>query len=137
MDKLIGMRIVGYRFGEAPQSGRSYNYRENEWEPGVSMASVGFDKEIGSFAVSEAGANRKKFYYVGTICGTGGDDEICLKNVQRITYQDYVRMRKSMVDASNAVVNARIDRSIRLINAGWNLLLSIEDLESERAKYLR
>lgn len=131
-----GMTIVGYRYGEAPESGRSWNYRENEFECGVSMASVGFDKEIGSFAVSEA-SGRNKFYYIGTICGTGGDDEICLSDVKRITYNEYRKLRKEMVEVSNQVVNDRIDTKINLINNGWSIGSTIEQLESERAQYLR
>lgn len=131
-----GMRIVGYRYGEAPENGRSWNYRDNEFECGVSMASVGYDKEIGSFAVSAA-SDRKKFYYIGTICGTGGDDEICLSDVKRITYNEYRRLRKEMVEVSNRVVNDRINRRINLINNGWHIGYTIEQLEAERAKYLK
>ena len=131
-----GMTIVGYRYGEAPENGRSWNYRENEFECGVSMASVGFDKEIGSFAVSEA-SGRKKFYYIGTICGTGGDDEICLSDVKRITYNEYRKLRKEMVEVSNQVVNDRINTKINLINNGWHIGRTIEQLEAERAQYLK
>lgn len=132
-----GQTIVGYRYGEAPESGRSWNYRENEWEPGVSMAQVGFDKEIGSFAVSEAGCERKKYYYVGDVCGTGGDDEICLCNVRRITRNEYLAMRKQMVAVSNQIVNDRINTSINLINRGWSIGRTIEQLEAERNMYLK
>ena len=132
-----GQTIVGYRYGEAPEGGRSWNYRENEWEPGVSMAQVGFDKEIGSFAVRDAGASRRKFYYIGTICGQGGDDEICLSDVRRISRSEYLSLRKEMVAVSNQVVNDRIDSKIDLINRGWNIGRSIEQLEAERNMYLK
>lgn len=131
-----GKTIVGYRFGEAPECGRSWNYRENEWEPGVSMAQVGFDKEIGSFAVSDAGSNRKKYYYIGVISGTGGDDEICLSNVRRITRNEYLTLRKNMIEVSNQVVNDRINTSINLINRGFHIGRTIEQLEKEREQYL-
>lgn len=131
-----GKTIVGYRYGEAPEGGRSWNYRENEYECGVSMACVGYDKEIGSFAVSDA-KPRKKYYYVGTICGTGGDDEICLENVKRITYNEYRHMLKGMVNVSNQVVNDRIDTRINLINRGYHIGYTVEQLEAERSKYLR
>lgn len=134
---IEGLRIVGYRYGKAPEGGRSYNYREHEYECGVSMASVGYDKEIGSFAVWDAADHRKKFYYVGTICGTGGDDEVCLADVQRITYNEYRRLRKEMKDTSNQIVNDRIDRSVRLVENGWHIGKTIEQLEEERARYLR
>lgn len=131
-----GQTIVGYRYGEAPENGRSWNYRENQYEPGVSMAQVGFDKEIESFAVSDA-SNRKKFYYIGTICGQGGDDEICLSNVRRITRNEYLSLRKEMVEVSNQVVNDRIDSKINLINRGWIIGCSIEQLEAERNNFLK
>lgn len=130
------MQIVGYRYGEAPEGGRSWNYRENQWEVGVSMASVGYDKEINSFAVSGA-TNRKKYYYVGTVCGTGGDDEICLENVRQISFREYQKMRKEMTAASNTIVNDRYDRKITLIERGYNIGKTIEEVEDERKKYLR
>ncbi|MGN0332505.1 MAG: hypothetical protein ACI4D9_05700 [Lachnospiraceae bacterium] len=136
MKKSIGLQIVGYRYGAAPENGKSYNYQTGEYECGVSMACVGYDKEIGSFAVSEAG-NRKKFYYIGTICGTGGDDEICLRDVQRISYRQYIVMRKEMVDVSNVIVNERYDRKIALIAKGFNIGKSEEEIEQERKVYLR
>ena len=132
-----GKTIVGYRYGEAPESGQSWNYRENEWEPGVSMAQVGFDKEVPSFAVGYASKKRKKFYYIGTICGTGGDGEICLCDVRRISRKEYLTMRNGMVEVSNQVVTDRIDSRINLINRGFNIGYTIEDLEEERSKYLR
>ena len=132
-----GKIIVGYRYGEAPECGRSWNYRESEWEPGVSMAQVGFDKEIGSFAVFNAGESRKKYYYIGTISGIGGDDEICLSDVSRITYKDYLRLRKQMIDISNQIVNDRIDTKINLINQGWNIGRTLDQLEKERNMYLK
>ena len=132
-----GKTIVGYRYGKAPEVGRSWNYRENKWEPGVSMASVGFDKEIGSFAVTEAGTSRKKFFYIGIICGTGGDDEICLSNIRRITRNQYFALRKEMVAVSNQVVNDRINTKINLINSGWDIGKTVEELETERSIYLR
>ena len=137
MITTIGHTIVGYRYGEAPEGGRSWNYREQEWEPGVSMAQVGFDKEIGSFAISEAAESRDKYYYVGTICGTGGDDEICLRNVRRISRDEYIELREKMIDVSNQVVNDRIDSSISLINRGYSIGRTIEQLEEERRKYLK
>ena len=137
MITTIGQTIVGYRYGEAPEGGRSWNYREHEFEPGVSMAQVGFDKELGSFAISEAGGSRKKFYYIGTICGTGGDDEICLSDVRRITRAEYLTYRKSMIEVSNQVVNDRINTKVSLIERGFSIGRTIEQLEEERATYLK
>lgn len=133
---IIGLRIVGYRYGLAPEGGRSWNFRERKFEPGVSMAAVLFDKEISSFAVSDA-ENRKKYYYVGIICGTGGDDEICLENVERITYKDFLKMRKNMIEENNAIVNDRCDRKITLINRGFSIGYTVEQIETDRQKHLR
>lgn len=133
---INGLTIVGFRFGEAPKSGRSWNYMTNTSECGVSMAQVGYDREICSFATSEA-SKRKKYYYVGEICGTGGDDEICLKNVVRITYREYCRKRKEMIEQSNAVVNYRYDRKLNLIERGFNISSTTDEIENERNKYLR
>lgn len=135
LNDIIGIQIVGYRYGIAPESGRSYNFRDNSYECGVSMASVGYDKEIRSFAVDEA--DKKKYYYIGTVCGEGGDDEICLENVVRITRNEYIKKLKEMKEASNAIVNYRFDRKINLINNGFNLGLTEEEIEAERVKYLR
>ena len=136
LENIIGLEIVGYRYGMAPECGKSYNCRDNVYECGVSMASVGYDKEIGSFAVSAA-AKQRKYYYIGIICGEGGDDELCLKNVVRISRSEYLKKLKSMTDASNAVVNFRYDRQVRLINNGFNLGKTIDEVEIERAKHIR
>lgn len=100
------------------------------------MACVGYDKEMGSFAVSGS-TSRKKFYYVGTVCGTGGDDEICLSNVKQITYNEYRSMRKKMIAASNIIVNAKYDREINLIRRGFDLGKTEEEVEEERKLYLK
>ena len=134
---LIGKTIVGYRYGEAPKDGRSYNYRDKNYECGVSMASVGYYKEIGSFAVSEANQSRRKYYYIGDIIGTGGDDEICLSNVRRITYKDYLSMRKNQVDISNMVVNYYCDRLIDLLNRGFSIGRNEDEIEAIREQYTK
>jgi hypothetical protein len=50
-----GMTTVGYRYGKAPESGFSYNSREQKYEKGVSMASAGGVDEVGSFAADAQG----------------------------------------------------------------------------------
>ena len=35
---IIGSKIVGYRYGEAPECGRSFNTQTRQYECGVSMA---------------------------------------------------------------------------------------------------
>lgn len=143
MENLIGLQIVGYRYGEAPENGKSYNYQTKEFEPGISMAQVGYYKEIGSFAISDAAENRKKYYYIGTISGFGGDDEICINNAKRLTYHEYLSLRKSqaMINSSNKIVNAIIDEKISFIKSGWDLGFGygkgVEHFEEERNKYIK
>ena len=137
IENLIGKTIVGYRYGEAPESGYSWNYAENRYEPGVSMAQVGYFKECGSFATSEAESSRRKYYYIGEIAGEGGDDEICLTNVKRITYKEYLKLRTETKQVSNDYVNAICDRKLRLIDRGINICMSADEVESLRAKYTK
>lgn len=137
IEDLIGQTIVGYRYGEAPESGYSWNYAEGRPEPGVSMAQVGYYKECASFAVSEADASRRKFYYIGKIAGEGGDDEICLSDVRRISYKDYLRLRNELKQVSNDYVNAVCDRKIRLINRGIDINMTEDDVESMRKNYIK
>lgn len=134
---LIGKTIVGYRYGEAPESGHSWNYAENKPEPGVSMAQWGYFKECGSFAVSEAASNRKKYYYIGEIAGEGGDDEICLTNVKRISYKEYLKLRKETKEVSNDCINALCDRKLGLINRGFYIGMTEQDVEVMRAAYTK
>lgn len=137
IEDIIGQTIVGYRYGEAPESGFSWNYAENRNEPGVSMAQVGYYREYNSFAISDAASNRKRYYYIGEIAGEGGDDEICLTNVRRISYKDYLRLRKESKQVSNDYVNAICDRSLRSIYRGYDIGRSEEEIEAMRSKYIK
>ncbi|RHO68239.1 hypothetical protein DW083_16390 [Parabacteroides sp. AF48-14] len=134
---IIGSKIVGYRYGEAPECGQSFNTRTRQYECGVSMAQVGYMEEIGSFAVSGA-YGRKKYYYEGTIVGYGGDDEICLSDVRRISYNEYRSLKYVYKDISNAIVNEKCDSKIRLLRAGWavypNTVEAIEEMRNEMLK---
>ena len=87
---IIGIKVVGYRYGKAPKCGRSYNYRENHYEDGVSMAQVCYYKPVGSFAAN----GEKKYYYEGVVSGIGSDNEICLSSVKQISYNEYQKMKK-------------------------------------------
>lgn len=135
LEDIVGMEIVGYRYGVAPENGYSYNTREREYECGVSMARVGYDREINSFAIDAQ--STKKYYYIGTIAGIGGDNEICLTNVRQIRRIEYLAMRKKMVEASNAIVNYTADRRIALINRGFSIGMTIEQIEEYRRAYLK
>jgi len=88
-DGKISVKTVGYRYGEAPESGQSYNSRENKYESGVSMASVfGFDESRG-FATMDAASKRKIYYYEGEVIGFGGDDEFVMSNLSPISKAEY------------------------------------------------
>lgn len=130
--------IVGYRYGAAPACGYSWNYAENTNEPGVSMAQVGYLPEVRSFAVSALKESRvKRYYYIGEVAGEGGDQEICLRKVKRISYRQYQKLRKEYRQTSNDIVNAICDRKIRLIRNGWQIEKTEEEIESMRLSLLR
>jgi len=40
--------VTGYRFGEIPEGGVSYNYRDCQFEDGLSLACVDGETEVGS-----------------------------------------------------------------------------------------
>lgn len=98
---------------------------------------MGLFKECGSFAVSEAASNRKKYYYIGEIAGEGGDDEICLTNVKRISYKEYLKLRKETKEVSNDYINALCDRKLGLINRGFDIGMTEQDVEVMRAAYTK
>lgn len=131
-DDIKGLQVVGYRYGEAPESGRSYNFRDRFFEDGVSMAQVLYCKPCGSFAAQ----GERKYYYSGVISGIGSDDEICITDIKRISYKDYIEMRKSLIAESNAIVNYEADRKLRSLYNGYNVGTE-EEIEAQRAKYLR
>ena len=108
--------IVGYRYGAAPKEGKSYNYREQEYECGVSMASVGYLGEIYSACYF---ADRKKYYYVGDFAGFGSDGEVCLSNVKQITYKEYLRLRKESREETNRIAVERYNKSLRVYRKGF------------------
>lgn len=86
--------IVGYRYGNAPEGGRSYNSMYKKYEDGVSLASGLGRDEVGSFAVS--GSKKRPIkYYRGKKSGTGGDDEYLIKNPVEITKKEYLDSLKS------------------------------------------
>lgn len=128
---IVGRTIVGYRFGKAPENGRSWNYREQQAEIGVSMASVGYIDFI-SFAISDANSRRKKYYHVGTIAGWGGDDEICLSDMRQISAAEYRKLRVETKQVSNDIVDFIADRRCGLIRAGYHIAMTIQEVEAWR-----
>jgi hypothetical protein len=85
------IHTVGYRYGDAPESGYSYNTRENRNEKGVSLASAASLPESRSFATMDAASKRKVRYYEGDIIGYGGDDEPIMVNLKPITEASYTK----------------------------------------------
>ena len=88
-------KVVGFRYGKAPENGASWNYAENKPEIGVSMASAMGLPESEGFATLEAKKSRKPFYYEGDAVGFGGDGEIIMKNIKEITPTEYQQKVKS------------------------------------------
>lgn len=136
MKELIGKTIVGYRYGEAPSDERSMNYATNRKECGVSMAQVGYLPEYRSFAIDDAMSNRKKYYYIGEIAGEGGDDELCLINIKKLSYKDYLKAKKKTKDVSNEYVKALMQREINLANKGY-IGYSEERARDKYQKYIK
>ena len=117
------MIIVGYRYGQAPESGQSYNTRDNKCEKGVSMASVCGLGESRSFATCEAKENRKKYYYVGTIIGRGGDDEFLMGDVREIKKSEYndLVISPELVNKRKEIAGNEIKELEWLIGRGYNI----------------
>jgi hypothetical protein len=78
----------GSRFGDAPKDGRSWNYREQEYEPGVSIARVDHP-DFKDYEWADMGGNRQRDlrHYEGWLLPLkGSDDEplmVGLKAIQK------------------------------------------------------
>jgi hypothetical protein len=64
--------VTGYRYGKASDEFISYNYANGTKEPGLSLAAVEGEKEIGSAMWF---ADRQKYTYTGILSGKGSDGE--------------------------------------------------------------
>ena len=106
---LEKIKTVGYRYGKAPESGLSYNYAENRNEDGLSMASVAHTAECRSFATMEAKESRRKYFYEGEICGTGGDDEFLLTNIKQITGKEYRALKNK--ETTGYIINEKLEEA--------------------------
>ena len=62
--------VTGYRYGKAPESFISFNYREQISEKGLSLAAINGEKEIGS----SVWFNGKKHEYTGILLPRKGSD---------------------------------------------------------------
>ena len=70
------------------------------------MAQVCYYKPVGSFAAN----GEKKCYYEGVVSGIGSDNEICLSSVKQISYNEYQKMKKSLITESNLITNFYADQ---------------------------
>lgn len=131
INDIVGLPIVGYRFGDAPENGHSYNYRDRSLEPGVSLAQWGLLPGIWSFAISDV-SHIKRRYYKGVIAGIGGDDEVCIKKCKEITYKEYLQLRKELHLSSVAYLNYKISILRYFVSAGY----SPADYMAEKANKL-
>ena len=116
---------VGYRSGNAPKSGRSFNTRENEFEHGVSLIGVNNLPPVRSFAISGAREQGRdiKFYKGEIIKETGGDDEFLMQNPVEITKKEYDRF----IDSYDGIKSSYVlsywisDRKNILVGRGYDL----------------
>jgi hypothetical protein len=113
---------VGYRYGKAPPSGLSYNSMTQSYEKGVSFASAGGQKEIGSFAVSGA-RRRGKYFYKLEAVDTGGDDEVIGKIIKEISEKEYNAFLASSenLQAQMTMAQNQLYRKKRLIAKGYSI----------------
>jgi hypothetical protein len=114
---LSGRKIIGYRYGKAPEGGRSYNSMEHQYENGVSLATIYGKKEFNLFAaqaLKERGV--KKYYYYGEFAGFGGDDEVLIKNIKQLSQQEYKKLSEDedIYESSLAVLVHEYNRGRRL-----------------------
>ena len=91
------VRAVGYRLGDLPSGGRSYNVRDNIYEDGVSLAGVGNLPSTQSFAVSGLKDNDANVIYIkgDVLTRTGGDDEFLMRNARVISKDEYEKALSS------------------------------------------
>ena len=91
------LRTVGYRYGKAPDCGKSYNAMTQRYEEGVSMAAIAGLPITNSFAVwGLQDAKCHKYYYEIDVIGYGGDDELVAIPIRQINYRDYISQAKTM-----------------------------------------
>lgn len=97
----------GWRYGNIPDGGRSYNFAENKPEMGVSMMQVeGGNRAPGLFSMFNSG--RPKVRVGGYDIGKGSDGEALLlsaKEIQNLNQKDYKKYQKILDDL--AKINLR------------------------------
>ncbi len=75
---FLGQEIAFLRFGDAPESGQSYNYATNSYEDGLSVYMIA-DGQLCNTIRCEF-TDRKIYAGKGMLIGFGGDDEALVKN---------------------------------------------------------
>lgn len=68
-EKMIGQRFTVIRYGNIPECGKSYNYRDNKYEEGVSVYFENMRPR------PEFVEGRNKLVFSAVVVGFGGDDE--------------------------------------------------------------
>lgn len=80
--------VTGYRYGEVPEDGISFNYREQESERGLSMASVEGAEESGITKWFFNGHGKKVQVSGILLPYTGSDDEALILATDYLTNYD-------------------------------------------------
>ena len=112
------VRAVGYRIGDVPERGRSYNTRDGSYEEGVSLIGVGNLPQTKSFAISALKDKGAKIVYVegDVLTKTGGDDEFVMRNPRVISKDRYDRLVSSdrQKIAEKILADSKWDRLARI-----------------------
>ena len=57
--------------------------------------------------------------------------------MKQISYNEYQKMKKSLITESNLITNFYADQKKRLLDKGFNIGMSYEGIEEMRTKYLK
>ena len=57
--------------------------------------------------------------------------------MKQISYNEYQKMKKSLITESNLITNFYADQKKRLLDKGFNIGMSYEGIEEMRKKYLK
>jgi GNAT superfamily N-acetyltransferase len=118
---------VGMRYGNPPESGRSFNTRDNKLEAGISLASAGNLPEVSSFAISAMrDSNAPRVYLRGDILTQlGGDDEFLMSSATPISEKEYNETLNNdkQAIADYVLSNKRSDVAVAagVSNKKWNV----------------
>jgi N12 class adenine-specific DNA methylase len=134
--KTKKIKTVGYRYGDIPHGGRSYNNREQKYENGVSLVGAAGLPPKNSFAISDLRDKKTDIQYLAgeVIKETGGDDEFLMTNPEKISKETYDKFLDSVEGKkSKAVLSYWIsDLWARLSGQGY---VKTEKYEKHEAIY--